>query len=449
MMMSDDSDDDDDDSVLEILEGPPPNAAVAGLAKGATALSKSSKENHKNGPGPLAQAHDQQQQQQDVIELSSDGEDRYHAAAAVAAAGNNNSSSKPAAATATTAMSGRSTRSNPSPSRPAAASASAAGSAAMNQPPIYECSSDDDSDDGGGGAVSNSLLWQQQRKALPAGVTEAMQRARMAQSKLTQAQHYHAHELYVPVTEPELIQRRSTVLGPSSSAATTTTATQRSSGLKAAAMNLGVPLKVLCRTQMDIAGNTTKQTQKIKLTIRNKEPLQSLYDKLFKELLLPPTATLTMTFDGMNLDKSKTPQSYDMENEDLIDCAARATHLLAATTKGRLTTTTSVIPTSMNLKKLSLGKRMKFKCQAEIKLTSKRKPKKAPVPLTSIMELREREPLSALLESMIQAHKIPSSAKVTILFDGEVCSLEKTPTDYGMEADELIDFTVEVAKLWL
>jgi hypothetical protein len=319
-------------------------------------------------------------------------------------------------------------------------SASASLDGKLQQAPIDQYSSDDDSEkDEFIGNISSRLL-QQQNTPLPAHAADAMKRARLAQCRLTQAQHYHAHDIYVPVKEPELIHRRiprnEVRLG---------LAEQRLSDdmIKVSTLDLGVPLKLTCRTQMKIGEETKKRTHEVKLTIRDREPLQTLFDKLIQELALPPHATVSMSFDGMKLEGLRTPKSYDMEDGDLIDCTANATHLLA--TKG---TTTPIIPTPLNPKNVVFGKRMKFTCRAQIKVTGTTRPKKALASLTSSLELREHEALSVLREQMIKAHNIPSTAKVTMSFDGEVCDPEQTPAKYDMESDDMIDFTVQVAQLW-
>ncbi|KAG7344312.1 ubiquitin-2/rad60 SUMO-like protein [Nitzschia inconspicua] len=402
-----DSDESDDDSDGDVLDG----------RAGVKDANKQSKEKSRNGEGSVSKHQDPQEQ--NVIELLSD-DDKEPADV-----------EKKPSANATVRRSPRIAR--------CAASASVAVALSTTSkitPPAYDNSTDDDSDkEMSAGAVARSLT-RRNNNPLPAGAAEAMMRARMAQSKLTQAQHYHAHDLYVPVKEPKLIQRRPTS-APSS-------ARKPLSGIKAAALNLGIPLKVVCRTQLHITTEQKKRTQDVKLSIRDKEPLQELYNRLFQELALPPTATLTMSFDGMHIENSKTPKSYDMEDGDLIDCTAQAAYLL--TTKRE---STPVIPTSLDVKKISLGKRLKLNCRAQVKLSGTQQQKKAHHLLSSNLELREHEPLSILLDSMVKAHNIPTTAKVKMLFDGEVCNLEKTPTNYGMEADDMIDFTVEVARFWL
>ncbi|KAG7370806.1 ubiquitin-2/rad60 SUMO-like protein [Nitzschia inconspicua] len=403
-----DSDDSDGDSDGDVLEG----------RAGVKDANKQSKEKSRNGEGSVSKQQDLQEQ--NVIELLSD-DDKEPADV-----------EKMPSANATVRRSPRIARSAAS----AAVAVALLSATSKITPPAYDNSTDDDSvKEMSAGAVARSLT-RRNNNPLPAGAAEAMMRARMAQSKLTQAQHYHAHDLYVPVKEPELIQRR-----PSSAPSS---ARKPLSGIKAAALNLGIPLKVVCRTQLYITTEKNKRTQDVKLSIRDKEPLQELYNRLFQELALPPTATLTMSFDGMNIEKSKTPKSYDMEDGDLIDCTAQATYLL--TTKRE---STPVIPTSLNVKKIPLGKRLKLNCRAQVKLSGTQQQKKAHHLLSSNLELREHEPLSILLDSMVKAHNIPTTAKVKMLFDGEVCNLEKTPTNYGMEADDMIDFTVEVDSFWL
>jgi Ubiquitin-2 like Rad60 SUMO-like len=405
--------DDDEDSDMEAL-------GISGSNDTKSMVSSAAKTNKENKLND--EKSSSMNQPQEVIELSSD--DEKHPPGSAAA--KNPSSSSTATTSASLGMGTRRSTGH-------AVLGTASSSSSKKQPPVYSCSSDDDSDkETPVGSVTRLL--QQRNAPLPASVADIMRRARKAQSSLTQAQHYHAHELYVPVKEAELIHHRRT----------TPLSTQKPmSGIKAAALNLGVPLKLTCRTQIDIKGENKKRTQEVTISIRDQEPLQVLFDKLFQELALPPTATLTMCFDGILLEKTKTPKSYEMENEDLVDCAAEATHLLA--TKGK----TTFIPTSFNLKKAALGIKLKLNCRAQIKITGMQQQKKSPAPLSSNLELREHEALSLLLDQLIKVHKIPSTAKVSMSFDGDICNLEKTPNNYGMETNDLVDFTVEVESLWL
>jgi Ubiquitin-2 like Rad60 SUMO-like len=402
-----DSDDDDDDSDLEVWDSSSGNKISCVSSRCSTDKTKTNMENVCIGSGP---------KHQEVIELSSDD----GAPKSVTKASTSNTKSIHGVARAS--LDDR-----------------------RQQPPIDQCSSDDDSEKEACTGDLSSRLLQQQNAPLPADAADAMKRAREAQNRLTQAQQYHAHDIHVPVMESELIIHRRPPRS-SSSSSSVLTATDKG-GLEAApSIDLGKSLQVTCRTQMHIKEEPKKRTQEVKLTIREREPLQTLFDKLFRELALPLDATLSMSFDGRKLEKHRTLQFYDMEDGDLIDCTAQAAHLLP--TDG--TSTTAIVRTSLHpAKAVVLGKRMKFVCRAQIKVTGRRRPKKTPAPLTSNLELREQEALSVLRDRMIEAHNIPSTAKVTMSFDGEVCDLEQTPTKYGMESDDMIDFVVEVTQLWL
>jgi len=126
-----------------------------------------------------------------------------------------------------------------------------------------------------------------------------------------------------------------------------------------------------------------------------------------------------------------------MEDEDLIDCKAQASYLLPTPNP-----TVQMLPAKA---KCNLGKALVFTCRSKIKVTGKVQPNKPPAALNSNLTLRENEALSALLEKLGKAHQFDMAAtKFTMFFDGDKLDLEKTPKQYEMENEDLIDFLVEV-----
>jgi hypothetical protein len=292
-----DDDDDDDSSDMEIWGGS--CATKQTLSTRFLATNKTNKERPcKNGSfGP---------QQQEVIELSSDDCSVPGSAAKIAT-----STSKPTVGVAvTTRLSTSATVSSLNGKR--------------QLPPMEQYSSDDGSEKEACTGSMSSHLIQQQRSVpiLPANAADAMKRAREAQSRLAQAQQYHAHDIDVPVMVTEIIHRR-----PRS--AVKSDEKRLSSGMLKDSIDRGIPLQVTCRTQITIKEETKRRTHEVTLTIRDGEVLQTLVDKLFGELALPPSSTLLISFDGIKLDPQRTARSYEMEDGDLIDCTAQASHLLA------------------------------------------------------------------------------------------------------------------------
>ncbi|KAL3914660.1 MAG: hypothetical protein SGILL_006015, partial [Bacillariaceae sp.] len=388
---SDDSDDDDSD--IEDFRG------LTQKKKGASQKlppSKPPQAKRKFIPGD-----------QEVVELlSSDEED---------------SKKKPVAKRAAAPRVGMPTRSSRSPRTAAAAQSVAAARSAAEMDTTL--SSDDDSDAGVDGAVSRAHRLR--ANPLPTDVAAVFQRSRKARSDLVQAQHYHAHDLYVPVPEPD---------APKFSRSGSSSLNQQSlSGIAKASMNLGKPLKVTCRTKLNIKGEE-KECRDEAFTIRENEPLQLLFEMYIRTLRLPKTAKVTMTYGGKTLTKDATPKSFALKARCVIECTAEASYLVAAN---------AASPSAAVFKsKKALGKLLKLSCHLHIRCKdpATRKPKK---PLTTVLEIRESEKLSELMEPMRNAHKIPPNLKVEMIFEGERCE-GKTPLEYDMESEDIVEFTVKV-----
>lgn len=59
------------------------------------------------------------------------------------------------------------------------------------------------------------------------------------------------------------------------------------------------------------------------MSIRMNEPLQKLMDKYKKHKKLAASATVIFKFDGETMQLHRTPRSYDMEDEDMVDVVCK------------------------------------------------------------------------------------------------------------------------------
>ena len=91
------------------------------------------------------------------------------------------------------------------------------------------------------------------------------------------------------------------------------TSTSSSATATSATANLGPALQLKLRMQ-EKNGTTTMDV----MTIRENEPLENLMDKYKKKKKLG-SAHIILTFDGDTINLTKTPASYEMESEDIID----------------------------------------------------------------------------------------------------------------------------------
>jgi len=94
-----------------------------------------------------------------------------------------------------------------------------------------------------------------------------------------------------------------------------------------------------------------------------------------------------------------------------------------------------------------LGNRLRFTCRCgQLVIKGQKIPtKKDSIELN--LTMRENELIAVLVEKFCKAHNLPNSAKVTMTFDGRRLDTGKTPKEYGMEDEDLIDVMAEVMDL--
>jgi hypothetical protein len=87
---------------------------------------------------------------------------------------------------------------------------------------------------------------------------------------------------------------------------------------------------------------------------------------------------------------------------------------------------------------VSLGHKLKFLCRVHILPAggTKRPPQELKI------AIRYLEKLSVLMGKIVKALELPHAAKMTMDFDGNVLDREKTPKDYEMEDEDMIDVSI-------
>lgn len=270
----------------------------------------------------------------------------------------------------------------------------------IDHPPVKETTialdSDDDSDDDDAKLSYNNL------NHASKDVLEALKRSQMATNRLKQAQAYHAEDVHVPVEEIDIdaiTRKRPAAAQPATLPKPT---------------NLGKALHLTCRCQLKVNGNK-QPTQEKTLSIYQNQTLALLKGKIIAAYSLPLTARVTITFDGMSLDESRTAVSYGIEDEDMIDVTAS---VIAMPQAG--TTTAPPSGPKLNLiLRARVGKNVK-----ETALT-----------------LGGNDILQSLLDNYRKKEKF--QGKCFFSFDGETMDLKRTPVSYDMDDGDLID-VVEV-----
>ena len=182
--------------------------------------------------------------------------------------------------------------------------------------------------------------------------------------------------------------------------------------------NLGQSLCFTCHIQLGFNGKHRKTDDKV-LTVRENEPLQVLLDKFFKAHDLLPSARVTMLFDGMTMTMTRTPASYDMEDEDLIDVTAK---VIVFPLQVKTNNTTR-----------AAGRRLAF--------TLRRKMGKNKVD-EKVLQLGQKETFQTLLESYTSTTKVTRLQTISFHYDGGTLDLQKTLAQYDMQSEDLIDVII-------
>lgn len=287
--------------------------------------------------------------------------------------------------------------------------------------------SSDDEDTG----VSSSKLRLSELKGASAEVLEVIQRSRAAANNLRKAQEYEAEDVQVAVPSPDVSIIDTTF------ATTTQYEPTDFSGLAQQQhkkeKNLGKKIRLTCRTQIEFNGKKRKPVERL-LNFRENENLQVLRDELLRSMSppLPPTSNTIMLFDGVSLEMNRTPASYEIENEDLIDVSVKAT----------------VIPPQFSSPNITTTKKKRGR---DITLTLRHKGGTNRKPSFTETELRlgQQDTFQILLEKYQKQQEQPSRwqrltrttrlTKISFQFDGEILDMNKTPASYDMESGDLID----------
>ncbi|VEU41131.1 unnamed protein product [Pseudo-nitzschia multistriata] len=312
----------------------------------------------------------------------------------------------------------------------------------VNDPLLVLSSDDEDEDDGHRMPfVSHASL--PPRANLPPAMAAALRKAQASRARLTQAQLYKGEDVSVSVeadpsvSVPTLAPRRAPSGGGTSASGPP-------------ARSLGRPLLLSCRcAHLVIAGAreaVPKGRQTIELSVREREPLSALADRIREAHSLPPGegTVVTMTFDGETLDPGRDPLSYDLEAGYLVDVYAAAPRRLGASEQRRKPSPGSGP---------SLGRALEFTCRIRVREAEAnqrgrplKRPRAAPETLTRTVRVREREPVRKIVERLGPLPRLASAASTTVRFDGCVLDPCRTPSSYEMEDGDMVEVCIEARE---
>jgi len=157
-----------------------------------------------------------------------------------------------------------------------------------------------------------------QHTAIRARAESALEYAKRAREEMKRAQNYHAEDVEVKLPTP---RKKAAV----ESIDVDDSSVEEVEALKPAATAAAVPKPKeavykgdLLRITLRYKDSTNQKDCQAVLRIRSDEPLRML-----KERFQGGGSIASLKFDGDKLDMNKTPQFYDMEDEDLVDAVVQ------------------------------------------------------------------------------------------------------------------------------
>ena len=97
--------------------------------------------------------------------------------------------------------------------------------------------------------------------------------------------------------------------------------------------------------------------------------------------------------------------------------------------------------------KLDMGVVLEFTCRCGHVVINGIKEPTAKEKQSTVLTVREKEPLSSLVDKFCRAHSLPrQAATITMTFDGRKLDITKTPVFYEMEHEDLIDVSASAPR---
>ena len=258
-----------------------------------------------------------------------------------------------------------------------------------------------------------------------------MEQARKAREVLKAAQSYHAKEVELPDVELDLPSHRPPTAEARGAGgamdivdidsdgnaefAAAPSAARAASSVAPTITYSGLTIRVTLRYQNPLQSNKDSRTT---IRIKMDQPVQHLVDE-FKTKVTGLEVT-ALKFDGDNMNLSKTPSFYDMEDEDLVDAVVKQSGRFmsrVAGAVGGLFGTTKPAADAMTI----LHVRQKGST------------------LQHTFKLKRMDPLSKLVNAYCQQHSLSS---VTLEYNGRELDSSKSPDAEGLPSVADLDAVV-------
>lgn len=275
---------------------------------------------------------------------------------------------------------------------------------------------------------------------------DALTEARQAMKALQEAQKYRAEDVsfeldkgdesdIVCVDEPAT---ESSLGATSAGVAFGSTATGALGGIQASISEApsGMLIRLNVRVVVLAGKNKDLNGKKVMCKIRTGEKLQQLVDQLSKSCphLVTGSSDVKLSFDGETLNLAKTPASFDMEDEDLVDALVPSSNA-----SGKVSASTSQKPSVQGIPAASESR---VKIRTRIKGGDPRK--------TNYYSLRKTDPLHKLIGAYETQHRksseVLSSCSVYLEYNGRKLKPSSTPEDEGIIDNTLLEINDDVER---
>lgn len=186
-----------------------------------------------------------------------------------------------------------------------------------------------------------------------------------------------------------------------------------------------IPLKL--RTNRVVNGKRSDSSTMETMTIRRNEPFQKLLQRYqSKHDIVAAESSVKFSVDGDRIDLLKTPAFYDLEQDDIVEVLVTTLMVgrSSSTANGNSSSASAAASTA------HLGPLLQLKMRTQAKNGT----------ITNdVMTIRAAEPLQKLMDKYKKTQKVTATTKVTFSFDGETMNLNRTPTSYDMESEDIVD----------
>jgi len=181
---------------------------------------------------------------------------------------------------------------------------------------------------------------------------------------------------------------------------------------------------------------TTKKDCSTNVKLKSDQPLQDAVNEFEeKHRASSGLRIASAIFDGRKLEMSKPPSFYDMEDEDLVDVTVViVSSPAAATSSASYARQQPVAPVAVATTIYS-GTTLRLTFRYQNPTTKK--------DCSTNVKIKSDQPLQDAVNQFEEKHRASGGLRIaTAIFDGRKLEMNKTPSFYDMEDEDLVDVSV-------